>query len=62
MNGPATCGSQPSEFGKDGRIAKAIHQDTVDMAIKGCSERRRAEVCSSGKEFSKECQDCGGPR
>ena len=50
----------PSEFGREGRIAKAIHQDTVDMVIKSCSDERRAEVCGHGKEQSRACLECGG--
>jgi hypothetical protein len=52
----------PSEFGKDGRVAKAIHKDTVDMVIKVCSEQRHNEVCGNGKERTQACLDCGGPR
>lgn len=52
----------PSEFGRDGRVQKAIHQDTVDMVIKICSEARRAELCGNGQENSPACLKCDGPR
>jgi hypothetical protein len=51
----------PSEFGKEGRIAKAIHEDTVDMVIKRCSDELRNKVCGPGKENSPKCLECGGP-
>jgi hypothetical protein len=57
----ATAGC-PSEFGKDGRIGKAVHKDSTDMAIRGCSDTRRDEVCAPGRETSQECLDCGGKR
>ena len=52
----------PSEFGKEGRIAKAVHKDTVDMVIKRCSNEWRNKVCAPGKENSQECRECGGPQ
>jgi hypothetical protein len=52
----------PSEFGKEGRIAKAIHEDTADMVIKRCSEEWRDKVCAPGKEASPKCLECGGPK
>lgn len=48
----------PSEFGKEGRIAKAIHKDTVELVITRCSEERRKEVCGAGKQHTPECQAC----
>jgi hypothetical protein len=53
----------PSEFGKDGRIAKAVHQDSMDhLVITRCSEARRDEVCGNGKGKSRACLECGGPK
>ena len=48
----------PSEFGKEGRIAKAVHKDTVDMVIKRCSNERIEELCGNGKQDTPECQEC----
>jgi hypothetical protein len=51
----------PSEFGKDGRVAKAVHKDAQDqLLITRCSEERRQEVCAPGKKDSVECRKCGG--
>jgi hypothetical protein len=50
----------PSEFGKDGRVSKAIHQDTQGLVIKQCSDKRRREVCGGGKENTDQCRrECG---
>ncbi|WP_224241612.1 hypothetical protein [Hyalangium gracile] len=53
----------PSEFGKDGRVAKAVHQDAQEQVIiiSKCEERYRNRVCAPGKETSMECLECGGP-
>ena len=53
----------PSEFGREGRIAKAVHKDVQEhhLYITGCSEAVRKRVCASGKENSDECRRCGGP-
>lgn len=48
----------PSEFGKDGRVNKAIHKDTQDLVIRRCSNERIEEVCGRGKEDSDECRKC----
>lgn len=48
----------PSEFGKDGRVSKAVHKDTMDLAIKRCSKARIEEVCGKGKQHTPECRDC----
>jgi hypothetical protein len=51
----------PSEFGKDGRVAKAVHKDSQDqLGIKKCSEQRKKEVCEGPRRNSKECRQCGG--
>jgi hypothetical protein len=50
----------PSEFGKDGRVAKAVHQDTVNLVIKQCDDRTRRLYCDNGREHTQECIDkCG---
>lgn len=53
----------PSEFGKDGRVAKAIHKDEQDrsLTITQCSDNVRRKACAHGKEHSDECLKCGGP-
>jgi hypothetical protein len=53
----------PSEFGKDGRIAKAVHRDAKEqiIIIRQCEDRYRTQVCAPGKENSEECLECGGP-
>jgi hypothetical protein len=53
----------PSEFGKDGRIAKAVHKDTQEQVIiiRQCADQERKRVCERGKENSQECLACGGP-
>ncbi len=48
----------PSEFGREGRIAKAVHQDTMDLVLKRCSAEKIEEVCGKGKENTPECQKC----
>jgi hypothetical protein len=48
----------PSEFGKEGRVAKAIHKDTADMVIRRCSNERIEEVCGNGKQHTPQCQEC----
>ena len=50
----------PSEFGKDGRVNKAVRQDTQDqlLFITGCSRTRFEEVCGPGKWDSDECLRC----
>ncbi len=53
----------PSEFGKDGRVAKAVHKDSEQQQLEltQCSDQRKREVCAHGKENSDECRKCGGP-
>lgn len=54
----------PSEFGKDGRVNKAVHKDMMEFGIQRCSNERLAEVCGPGKETSDDCRRCtqsGGP-
>jgi hypothetical protein len=48
----------PSEFGREGRIAKAVHKDSMDLVIKRCSAKRVEEVCGNGKEDTPECRKC----
>ena len=48
----------PSEFGKDGRISKAVHKDTANLVIKRCSKAKIEEVCGNGKQYTSECRNC----
>lgn len=50
----------PSEFGKDGRVAKAIHKDTQEqLVIKRCSEAYKKEVCEGPQRNEQKCRECG---
>jgi hypothetical protein len=54
----------PSEFGKDGRVNKAVRNDTREnlLELTGCSEAWRAEVCGDGPNRNRNaCKKCGGP-
>ncbi|WP_224361077.1 hypothetical protein [Hyalangium versicolor] len=48
----------PSEFGKEGRVAKAAHKDSMELVIKRCSPERIEEVCGNGRENTPECKQC----
>ena len=48
----------PSEFGKDGRVSKAVRKDSQDLAITRCTDQRKQEVCGNGKHNTPECQAC----
>jgi hypothetical protein len=50
----------PSEFGKDGRIAKAIHQDSMELVRRNCSVEERRAVCEGPNKDPAACQECGG--
>jgi hypothetical protein len=49
----------PSEFGKEGRVAKAVHQDVQEnLIITGCSEARKQEVCEGPLKDPVQCAKC----
>jgi len=51
----------PSEFGKDGRIAKAVHKDVQEnLVIVRCSEEWKRKVCDGHPRNERECLKCGG--
>jgi hypothetical protein len=50
----------PTEFGKEGRVAKAVHQDSLEIVRKVCSEQERERVCAGSKRNSEDCRACGG--
>ena len=51
----------PSEFGKDGRINKAVRQDTLELVRKkDCDKQTYDEVCGNGRDHTPECiETCG---
>lgn len=50
----------PSEFGKEGRVAKAVHQDTLELVRKHCDDATRKKYCSGGRENTPDCiRECG---
>jgi len=53
----------PSEFGKEGRVEKAVQKDAQQqlLMLRQCTDSVRERVCASGKENSRECLECGGP-
>lgn len=49
------------EYGREGRIAKAIHKDALERIQKKCSAADLKKYCAPGKEKSPEClKECGG--
>lgn len=50
----------PSEFGRDGRLTKAAHKDSMGLVRKNCSDEERKAVCGPGQERSAACLECGG--
>lgn len=50
----------PSEFGKDGRISKAAHQDSLEISRHHCDKQEYAEFCGGAKKYTRECHEqCG---
>ncbi len=51
----------PSEFGKGGRIDKAVERDVrSQLGVVGCTEQRKHEVCDGPNRDYDKCQACGG--
>jgi hypothetical protein len=49
----------PSEFGREGRVAKAAHKDAQDqVVIERCADDYFKEVCGPGKWETPACLDC----
>jgi len=50
----------PSEFGRDGRVNKAVQQDAQEqlLFVAGCNKERFKAVCAAGKWHSDECVKC----
>ncbi len=52
----------PEEYGKDGTMDRAVHQDVMELQRKyDCSKDDYARLCAGGREQSAEClKKCGG--
>jgi hypothetical protein len=50
----------PFEFGKSGRVGKAVHKDTEEhlLYITSCSEARKRDVCEGPLRDPVECEKC----
>jgi len=50
----------PSEFGREGRVDKAVGKDTQEqlLFVTGCDEKRYEEVCTPDRWDSEECKQC----
>jgi hypothetical protein len=50
----------PSEFGKDGRVNKAVRKDALELVKKHCSPEDRELFCGGNKRYTQKCRDmCG---
>ena len=50
----------PSEFGRDGRVNKAVQKDAKELIQYECPEDIFEEHCSEGRENTPEClKECG---
>lgn len=50
----------PSEFGKGGRVNKAVGQDVKELIHEDCPEPVFLRFCSDGRESTPECiEACG---
>jgi hypothetical protein len=50
----------PSEFGKDGRVSKAVHNDSLELVRKHCSKAQEDQFCGGYKKDTQECHEhCG---
>ncbi len=45
----------PSEFGKDGRVNKAVHKDSLELVREECDPVVFDEWCDGGRENTPEC-------
>lgn len=50
----------PEEFGKEGRINRAIHQDVMELHRKDCSEEELRTFCGGVLKDSPECRKACG--
>lgn len=50
----------PSEFGKEGRINKAVRKDSLELVRKYCDQATFEKFCSGGRENTPDClRECG---
>ena len=50
----------PTEFGKDGRVNKAVREDALELISRPCTQEQLKQYCGPGKENSPECiEKCG---
>ena len=50
----------PSEFGRDGRVNKAIRRDAKELIPEDCPKDVFRKFCSDGRENTPECiEECG---
>jgi hypothetical protein len=50
----------PTEFGKDGRVNDAAHEDTLRLVRKRCTKAEVDEYCGNGKHNTPKCiRECG---
>ncbi len=50
----------PSEFGKDGRVNKAVGKDVIERLRDECDPKAFAQWCDNGRENTPECiEACG---
>ena len=45
----------PSEFGKNGRVAKAVHDDSMEVVRHVCPKDTYDRYCSGGRENTEDC-------
>jgi hypothetical protein len=50
----------PSEFGKDGRVAKAARRDSLELVQKRCGAPELWAACEGPNKSPEECRKCGG--
>jgi hypothetical protein len=51
----------PSEFGRGGRVDRAVHSDALELVRKYCPPEQYEKFCGGAKKDSQECRDqCGG--
>ncbi len=50
----------PTEFGKEGRVSKAVGKDSLELVREVCPEKKYWEVCYGPNKDPDECRECGG--
>jgi hypothetical protein len=50
----------PSEFGREGRIAKAVRQDALELVRRRCDAKELWEACKGPNKDPVQCQKCDG--